>query len=352
MNFWDRIIYHNSLIDWLISIAIIVATILLARIIYWVLSKTMHQFTRQTETGLDDLIIKRIDTPVVLAIVLIGFRFSIERLTFPRSIDNYLQRGFVFMITLTITWFLTRVVRSLIEHWFKQYKEAEGGKADEQMALVAKRASLIILWSLGFIVGLNNAGFDVGALIAGLGIGGLAIALAAQDTVKNIIGGLIVFIDKPFHIGDAIRIKEFEGTVVYTGIRSTRIRTAAGRIITLPNAQFTDNAIENITREPSRRVVVELWLHGETPVEKVEEGRTILKNITDTSEFLINGEAEVYLERIYPSALEVKFIYFISKGYNFAQSQDAVNRQILQRFKAAGIRFADPAQVTYQRSLG
>lgn len=351
MNFWNRIIYHNNLIDWLISIGIIVGTIMLARVLYWLFSKTVHQFTRQTQSGLDDLILKRIDTPVILGIVLVGFRFSIERLTFPRVIDNYLQRGFIFMITLAITWFLTRVVRSLIEHWFRQYSEVESGKPDEQMALVAKRGSLIILWSVGFIVGLNNAGFDVGALIAGLGIGGLAIALAAQDTVKNIIGGLIVFIDKPFHLGDAIKIKDIEGTVIYTGIRSTRIRTAAGRIITIPNAQFTDNAIENITREPSRRVVQDLWLHGQTPVDKVDEARAILLDIATKSEFLINNESEVFLERIYPSALEMRFIYFISKGYNFHQSQSEVNKQILLRFQQAGISFADPTQVTYQRAL-
>src|SRR5690606_15268118 len=101
-------------------------------------------------------------------------------------------------------------------------------------------------------------GFDVGALIAGLGIGGLALALAAQDTVKNIFGGMMMFLDRPFRIGDTIIIDKYEGKVEYIGIRSTRIRLASGRLVIIPNAHFTDKAIENISIEPARRINIVL----------------------------------------------------------------------------------------------
>ena len=91
---------------------------------------------------------------------------------------------------------------------------------------------------MAIILGLNNAGYDVGAIVAGLGIGGLALALAAQDSVKNLFGGFTIFVDKPFKVKDRIKISGFDGAVEEIGIRSTRIRTLDGRMVTIPNSKF------------------------------------------------------------------------------------------------------------------
>src|SRR4051812_21127139 len=210
LNFFDQKIYNNTIYDWLFSLAIIIISMIAARVIYWLTSKILRQYTRHS-AEFDELFIKRVDTPVALGIVLIGIRYALKLLEFPTLLNNYVHRGFVLMVTLTVTWPLTRVARSLIELYFRQHSETAESKSGKQLMMVMNRASIIVLWSVGAVVGLNNAGFDVGALIAGLGIGGLALALAAQDTVKNIIGGLVVFIDKPFDLGDVIRIKEIEG---------------------------------------------------------------------------------------------------------------------------------------------
>lgn len=349
LKFLQYRLYHNSLYEWLIALVIIGVSIVLARIIFWLVSKVLHQYAKRTKTTIDDLLIKRIDTPVAMGIVLIGFRLGIEQLTFSRPIENYLQRGFVFMSALVITWLTTRVVRALIEYYFKTNNDHDSQRLDEQMMQVIKRASVIVIWSLGIVVGLNNAGFDVGALIAGLGIGGLAIALAAQDTVKNIIGGLIVFIDKPFRLGDIVRIKDIEGAVVYMGIRSSRIRTAAGRLITIPNAQFTDSAIENISGEPSKRVVTYLSLIYETPQEKIDEAIQILKNIVEESESVNHYDCIIYLEKFSSSSIDINFTYFIKKQYDIHSAQTEINKAVLHRFRLADIQFAYPTQTIIER---
>jgi MscS family membrane protein len=273
-------------------------------------------------------------------------RYALKLLTFPHLLNNYLHRGFVLMATLTVTWLFTRIVRVAIEFYFRQNNQTADSKNEKQVTMVAKRASVIVLWSMGAVVGLNNAGFDVGALIAGLGIGGLAIALAAQDTVKNIIGGLVVFFDKPFYMGDVIKVKEVEGTVVYTGIRSTRIRTGAGRLITIPNAQFTDNAIENITVEPSKRIVTYLSLPYETAAEKIDEAILILKNIVEQSPDVNHYDSIIYLEKFSPSSVDINFTYFIKKGSDMHTTQTDVNKEVIRKFKIAGIEFAYPTQVS------
>jgi MscS family membrane protein len=348
-GFLQHELYHNSIMNWLIAFAIITASVVLARLFYWFVSWVLHRVTRQTATELDDLIIKRIDTPIALGVIVVGFRLAVEQLTFSRPIENYLQRGFIFMSAITITWLLTRVVRAGIEFYFKQNRDVHSGKLDEQMMMLAKRSSVIALWALGVVVGLNNAGFDVGALIAGLGIGGLALALAAQDTVKNIIGGLVIFIDKPFYLGDVIRIKEIEGTVSYTGIRSTRIRTGAGRMVTIPNAQFTDNPIENITLEPSKRIVTYLSLTYETPTEKIDEAIAILRSIVEASPDVNAYESNIFLEKFSSSSIDINFTYFIKKGSDNHTAQTEINKQVLARFKSAGIEFAYPTQTVYEK---
>lgn len=349
LNFLQYKVYHNTLVDWLLALGIIVISVVAAQVIFWLITKVLHQYTKRTQTPIDDLIIKRIDTPVALGIVLIGFRLGIEQLTFSRPVENYLQRGFVFMSALAITWLLTRVVRALLEYYFRNNRNADHQRLDEQMLQVTKRGSVIVLWSVGVVVGLNNAGFDVGALIAGLGIGGLAIALAAQDTVKNIIGGMVVFMDKPFRMGDAVRIKDVEGTVVYTGIRSTRIRTGAGRLVTIPNAQFTDNPIENITVEPSKRIVTYLGLEYETPIDKIDEAISILRDIVEQSPDVNGYESHIYLEKFSASSIDINFTYFIKKGSDNHNTQTDINKEVLRKFKQAGIEFAYPTQTVIER---
>ncbi len=346
LNFFDQKIYNNPLYDWLFSLGIVAASVVVARLIYWFISIILRQYTKRTNTELDDLIIKRIDTPIALGVVLIGIRYALKLLTLPHLLNNYVHRGFVLMATLTVTWLFTRIVRVAIEFYFRQNNQTADSKNEKQVTMVAKRASVIVLWSMGAVVGLNNAGFDVGALIAGLGIGGLAIALAAQDTVKNIIGGLVVFFDKPFYVGDVIKVKEIEGTVVYTGIRSTRIRTGAGRLITIPNAQFTDNAIENITVEPSKRIVTYLSLPYETGAEKIDEAILILKNIVEQSPDVNHYDSIIYLEKFSPSSVDINFTYFIKKGSDMHTTQTDVNKEVIRKFKAAGIEFAYPTQVS------
>lgn len=342
LNFFQQKIYNNSPSQWLIALAMIVGTLIFARVIYWLVSVCFKQFTKRTESELDDLILKRIDTPVVFGIVLIGFRFAVEQLHFSKPIENYLQRGFVFMSALAITWFLTRIVRAGIEFYFRQMQESNNGKNEAEMMMLGKRASVIVLWTLGVIVGLNNAGFDVGALIAGLGIGGLALALAAQDTVKNIIGGLVVFIDKPFRIGDAIRIKDIEGTVVYTGIRSTRIRTGAGRVVTIPNAQFTDNAIENISLEPSRRVIQRIMLAANgNDFQKIEKLIDSIKYYLHLSAEIEPESQLVFLEKLSP-APEIQIIYFVKAGVHIHDTQSLLHLKFLELIQQNGLSLLLP----------
>ena len=129
---------------------------------------------------------------------------------------------------------------------------------------------------------LKNAGVDVGTLIASLGIGGLAFALAAQDTIKNIFGGITIFTDRPFRIGDRIKVDGFDGIIEDIGVRSTRLRTLDRCLVTIPNYKIVEASVENVSEEPMRRIVSKLGLTYSTTPEKMKEAIDILKNMPKT----------------------------------------------------------------------
>lgn len=344
--------YYNSLHNWLISLAIITVTILFAKLTYWVIGKVIKSFTSKTKTSVDDAIVERIERPAIMLIILLGIRFALERLEFVPAFDNAIQRAFVLIIALNITWFAVRIVSAIIHEYLVPYSKRDDNGLDDQVVMLVERGFSIVFWTIGIIVGLNNAGFDVAALIAGLGIGGLAVALAAQDTVKNIFGGITIFLDKPFRIGDRIIINSLDGFVENIGIRSTRLRTLEGRLITIPNAQFSENPIENITIEPARRVAATLGLTYGTSPEKMQLAITILKQIVvDSKDLLLQDNALVFFNNFGAYSLDIRFIYFIRKDADIFETQHVINSKILERFNANGLEFAFPTQTIYRKAL-
>lgn len=336
--------FHNTIEHWLISVAILVATIIFARLIYRFVNFTLKQFTARTKSRLDDVILEQLQSPAILSIILAGLWFSIDRLHFTNKIDNAVNRAFVMLIALVITWLFVRIVNALIKEFLVPYSQREDNNLDVQLINLIQQVVKIVLWSLGIIAGLNNAGFNVGALIAGLGIGGLALALAAQDTVKNMFGGVILFLDKPFKLGDRIIIEGFDGHVCEIGIRSTRLKTLEGRIVTIPNGHFSEKPIENFTQGPHFRVVNVLGLVYNTSFEKMQMAIEILKQISHERKDVMAEEPIIFFEQFADFSLNLKFIYFIKPGQENFKIRSEINFEILKRFNQAGLEFAFPTR--------
>ena len=174
------------------------------------------------------------------------------------------------------------------------------------------------------------------------------LALAAQDTVKSIFGGLMVFIDKPFKISDRIKVNGWDGTVEEIGVRSTRIRTLEGRLVTMPNGQFSDNAVENVTLEPSRKVVVNLGLTYETSPDNMEKAIQMLKDIASAHNG-IEEDVLVSFNTWGDFAMGILFIYYIKSQGDILEVQTEMNMQILRKFNDAGLEFAYPTQTIYKK---
>lgn len=348
-NFLDQKIYGNLIQDWLISFGILLASIIIAKIIYWAFRKVIKDVVARTKTSLDDILVDKLEEPVVYGIVMIGFYWAIHRLEFGDKADVFFDHLFIIIITLNVTWFVVRFVDSLIQEYVVPLIEKSESDLDDQLLPIIRKSIKTGLWTLGIIIGLNNAGFDVAALIAGLGIGGIALALAAQDTIKNVFGGVMVFIDKPFQIKDRIKINGIDGEVEEIGVRNTRIRTLEGRLITLPNAQFSDNAIENVTLEPTRKVKISLGLTYDTTADQMENAMSILENIAKENKNVSDDNVFVSFNTWGDFSMGILYIYFIKSEADIFTTQSEINMSILRKFNEAGLEFAFPTQTIYRK---
>ncbi len=346
-EFLTKEFYWNTVGEWLLALAIILGSVLLGRVLFWVLTNVVKKLTARTKTRLDDILLDMIEEPIAFAVAILGIWYGLDSLHLPDAGHVWINRIYYLLIIFNIAWLINRVLDALIEEYLVPIIEKSESDLDDQLLPILRKGIHAAVWIMAIIVGLNNAGYDVGALIAGLGIGGLAFALAAQDTVANFFGGVTIFVDKPFTVNDWIIIDGHEGIVEEVGIRSTRIRTFPGRLITIPNKVFAESAIENVTVEPSRRVILMLGLTYDTTHERIQEALDILNAIHEEKKEHLEEKVLTLFDSFGDFSLNVKFVYYIKKGEDVFATNSAINMEILKRFNAAGLDFAFPTQTIH-----
>ena len=338
--------YGNTLQSWFIALAIIVLSVMLGKVIYWVFAKFIRIFTAKTKTRMDDIVVDMVEEPAVFMVVVVGIWFALKSLTLPETVTLIISSAYQVIVALLIGWLLTRLFDALYKEYMIPLAERTENDLDDQLMPILSKGVKMIIWVMAIIIGLNNAGYDVAALIAGLGIGGLAMAMAAKDTVSNIFGGFTIFADQPFRINDRIKIAGYDGKVIEIGVRSTRLQTLEGRIVTIPNAKFADAPVENVSWEPSRKVKLNLGLTYDTTPEKMQQAMDILQQINAENDHTEDNPT-IAFNAFGDFAMNIMFIYYIKKGEAIAGTQSEMNMEILRRFNEAGLEFAFPTQTLY-----
>ena len=338
-------LWGNTIENWGISNLIILGAIIIVKLLSLLGKKVIKPFVTGTDNHLDDVIFYSLEAPVKFAIILLGIWIAIHRLVYPDSFVKVVDNAYSILIVLDITWFFGRLFSSLLQvYWGKQ----SNGQANKMMPII-KRTILVIVWLIGIVMALSNVGVNISALLGTLGIGGIAFALAAQDTVKNVFGTFTILTDKPFSIGDTIRVDSYEGTVVDVGVRSTKIMNYDKRIITFPNYKITDTSIVNISSEPLRRVVLNLGLTYDTTSEKMKEALELLKSIPKRVENVSSNPSDIVavFTEYSDSALVIMYIYFIEKQGDILGVTSNMNMEILAAFNKAGLNLAFPTRTVY-----
>jgi len=209
---------------------------------------------------------------------------------------------------------------------------------------VIRFVARVAVWTLVVLLTLENLGVNIAALVAGLGIGGIAIALALQKVLGDLLASLSITLDQPFVIGDFVILDEYMGTVEYIGIKSTRLRSLTGEQIVISNADLLASRVRNYGRMFERRVVCTLGVKYETPRERLREIGPRLREIIESQDGVRFDRAHFATYGAYSLDFEVVY-YVLSADYNrYMDIQQAINFRVHEEFEALGVEFAFPTQ--------
>jgi len=346
MEFLNTSYYNNTVQEWLVSLGIILAVVLLGKALYWFFSKFIKIFTAKTKTKLDDVIVELVEKPAIFLLIVGGIWFALTLLNLPNTLSSAINNSIHIIIALLLAWLLVRLFEAFYQSVLLPWTESTENDLDDQLLPILRKGIRALIWVIAIIIGLNNAGYNVGALLAGLGIGGLALAMAAKDTVSNIFGGFTIFADQPFRINDRVKIDGYDGTIIEIGIRSTRLKTLAGRIVTIPNSTFTDAPVENVSREPSRKISFSLGLTYDTTADQMEQAMQVLTSIIEK-----NGQTEEKIIMSFDAfgdfSMNISCSYYIKSGASIAGTKTQINLEILRQYNANKLEFAFPTQTIY-----
>ena len=339
--------WNNAIWQYLLFFGIIVFSIILGKIFYYISKGKLRKLAAKSKTRLDDYFIDIIEEPLVLLIVTAGIWAGSRFLTLNEAATKFFGDLIKVLVAMTITWFVVRLVDMLIRYYLEPLVEKSESKLDDQILPIMRRSSKIVILLLGFIIVLSNLGYDILSVMAGLGIGGLALALAAQDSVKNVIGGISIFLDKPFQIDDYVEINGKAGTVAEVGLRSTRLKTVGGTTYVLPNSKVADAILENFSTRTARRMTTKIGLTYDTSTAKIEEAINIIKTLLQSVEGVNRDDIMIRFVNFGDFSLDLEIVYWITDMSDWKMIIHRVNMGIKQHLDEAGIEMAFPTETHY-----
>ena len=315
-----------------------------SKLLDYLICVQLKKWAEKTSTTLDDILIEIAHGPIKIVSFVIFLHIGLQVFRWPNWIEIWISRGLQVIVAISLTYMLIKVIDVLIHHWRRRVA-ARGEKTfNEQLFPVISKALKTFVIIIAVLVTSQNMGLNITGVLASLSIGGLALGLAAQDTVANLFGAVAVFVDKPFPVGDTVKLQSIEGTVETIGLRSTRIRNGDGHLITVPNKTMGNATIINITRRPSIRTVMDIGLTYDTPPAKVRRAVEILTEIykshPQTKDLIVS------FNQFAASALNIRVIHWWDGADNkaYMAGLQELNLAVQERFEAEKIAFAFPTQ--------
>ena len=330
----------------------IMLTLLVARFSRWFLENYAVKLASHTETEVDDLVFLALGRPISLLIVAIGI-YGSSSLIFPlmsAEVIALVGKLCIAISAVAIAWAMYRLV-SVVDYLVGTYaKRSDNDLDDLVVPAISRTLKVIVVVFSVLLIGQNIFNINITTLLAGAGVAGLAVAFAAQDTIANVFGSIMVILDQPFKAGEVIKVGDVTGQVEQIGFRSTKIRTLNGHLVTIPNKNMANATIENISRRPSIKHEINLTLVYDTAPDKMERAVKILHEIFDNHENMkTEFPPRIFFNSFKDWSLNIYIVLWFSSGdyFSFLDWLHRKNLEILKRFNDEGIEFAFPSNTTY-----
>ena len=352
-------ILGNTVESYLWFAGILLAGIVFKRVISKLISRLLFaSFGRKTKSVGVETFLELLTQPFSVFVLIITFYLAFDRLVFPMEwnldpdnvfgVRMVIFRLFNVAIILSIVWIILRLT-DFIARVFLYRASLTESKMDDQLVLFTREVAKVILALVGLFASLA-VGFNLNvvSMVTGLGIGGLAFALAAKETLENLLGSFTIFLDKPFKVGDQIRVSGVEGTVESVGIRTTRLRSMDKSLVILPNKKMIDAELINEDERVLRRVRYSIGLTYATTAVQLQkitgEIRALLQGHP-----LVGEKITVRFRDFGASSLDILINYFITNPEydKYLEVNEGINLEIMHIIEKNGCAFAFPSTSVY-----
>lgn len=328
--------------QWAMLTVLLVASILVAYIVTWVLFALVRLYRKDRTVTAQ----KFINGPLRFLIVILFFRATFDLVAPSLRAQAYFEAKT--FLTVAVVWFMIGVVDLVISRIAERMRKR--GQEDATVLLrPARTLTRLALVIIGFITWLDNMGYEVTTLVAGLGIGGVAVAFAAQRSLENLIGSIMIYSSQPVHVGDFCVFGGKLGVVEEIGLRATRLRTLERTVVHIPNAKFSTDIIENLTQRDKILYRTRLRVSLQTTAKQMTALLDRLRDYIDQHEMIDTETSRVRFLEFGDYAQEIE-LYVHIKTLDFAeylQHREDINLNVRELVEASGAELVVPANTTY-----
>lgn len=348
-KFLDYNLGGNTGQDWLIAVGVLLAGLLIFKIITSTLIVRLQKLSEKTDNKVDDFLIGLIRSVKPPFYFFVSLYIATQFLNFKDIVEKIIFAVVAIVVVIQVVVVLQKVIDFMIKNVFLR-DDDDSSKDKEAIVNLMGQIVKALLWVIGILMILDNLGVDVTSLVAGLGIGGIAIALALQGILGDLFASFSIFVDKPFKVGDFVSSGTDKGTVTKIGVKTTRLKTAAGDELIISNKDLTEARLNNFKRMKKRTANFTFGVTYETPLEK-------LKQIPKMTEEIVNSVEDVECKRVNFTqlgdfSLNFKAVFQVnSPGFKeHAEAQEKINYGLMEKFEQEGIEFAYPTQTIINKN--
>lgn len=337
-----------DIVDIIVAICLMVLFKVLSPSISYVIIK-LFKFNSKSKKAIKE---SAFYTPLKVFFTILGVYLAVlflkKPLNLPDNVMDIVTKAFQIISVLAFAKALASsftTKSSLIKKIRKSWKN----DVEDSMLEFALKVARVIIYLIAIFIVFAILQINLSGLVAGLGIGGIIVTLAAQDTAKNIFGGVVLFIDKPFNVGDWIQTPNYEGTVEDMTFRTTRIRNFENSVVNIPNSTIADSAIINWSKMEKRRYKFSLSFPLDTTAEQMEMISNKIREMLMNEPQVIDDDIIISFENITDNGLSLLvYMFVVPTGYNdYIMLKDKINKKIINILHNLGVELSYPSTSVY-----
>lgn len=346
MEIFNTAFFGNTLRIWGMAVLVFLLVLIVLLLLKRYLFNRLMRLALRSRTDLDDLIIGLPKNTRSFFLIILSLYISSLLLKLPAEVRQGLRTITIMALLLQIGFWGASAIDFLVARYARIQMEKEPSEPTNLrlIGLIFK----FMLWTLvGLLILDNIPGVQITSLIASLGVGGIAVALAIQNILGDLFASMSITLDKPFVVGDNIRVDSMAGTVEKIGLKSTRVRSFDGQQLVFSNSDLLNSRIENLKRMEQRRVYFKIGVVYGTSYDKLEAIPGMIKEIVSAHEHVNFDRAHFSAYGDFALTFEVQYYIDIPDFQLYMDTQQSIYLELYQKFEQEGIKFAYPTQTVY-----